>query len=161
MVTEDRTQFPPDYSGQEVTDDKGTVFAWSYRDDLNPFTNPEQIGRMPPAERCQPSKEACVAAAWMDHDARVTAESLDRTTAFLVDCVGPVAAEEANQRAGQWASRLNNELQPEWESEEINGKVRALLMMRMLGNLLLEISDSIIKTVGGVPDDYAPGGDPP
>lgn len=48
------------------------AFAWSYKDDLNPMVNPEQIGRRPPPERCHESKEACVAAAWIDHDARKT-----------------------------------------------------------------------------------------
>jgi hypothetical protein len=154
VVTEDRSKFPPDYSGQQVTDDKGTVFAWSYKDDLNPFTNPEQIGRRPPPERCQESKEACVAAAWMDHDAR--AMPLERTTAFLVDCVGPAAAEEANKTAQRWASRINASLGPMWESENTADKVWAILTMRMLGNLMIEVTDSIIKTVGGIDE---PGGD--
>ena len=70
MVTEDRTQFPPDYSGQEIIGMGPRAFAWSYKDDLNPMVNPEQIGRRPPPERCHESKEACVAAAWIDHDAR-------------------------------------------------------------------------------------------
>lgn len=75
MVTEDRTKFPPDYSGQEVIGMGPRAFAWSYKDDLDPMVNPEQIGRRPPPERCYESKEECVAAAWIDHDARATPES--------------------------------------------------------------------------------------
>lgn len=151
MVTEDRTKFPPDYSGQEIVGMGPRAFAWSYKGDLDPMINPEQIGRRPPPERCHESKEACVAAAWMDHDARAMAElPLERTTAFLVDCVGPAAAEEANKTAQMWASKINASLGPMWESEKTESKVWAILTMRMLGKLMIEVTDSIIKTVGGI-----------
>lgn len=153
-AVEDRTKFPPDYSGQEIIGMGPKTFAWSYKGDLDPETNPEQIGRRPPPERCHEGKEACIASAWMDHDARVLAEwPLERTIAFLIDCVGPVAAEAANKFAQEWASRINASLNPHWESEDPNGKVWSLLAMRMLGNLMIEVTDSILKTVGGVPTE--------
>lgn len=63
-------KWPPGYSGQIITDlDSTTKFAFSVNDDLNPFTNPEQIGRMPPADRLHDTPEACVAAAWAHYRA--------------------------------------------------------------------------------------------
>jgi hypothetical protein len=44
-----------------------TVFAWQKNRDLDPFLHPEQIGRMPPPERCSKTPEECEAAAWADY----------------------------------------------------------------------------------------------
>lgn len=59
-------EWPPGYLGQVIgtAGSSEVKFAFSVNDDLNPFTHPEQIGRMPPADRLHDTPEACVAAAW-------------------------------------------------------------------------------------------------
>lgn len=63
--------WPPGYSGQVIgtAGSDGVKFAFSVNDDLNPFTHPEQIGRMPPDDRLRDTPEACVAAAWAHYRA--------------------------------------------------------------------------------------------
>ncbi len=63
--------WPPGYSGQVIgtAGSDGVKFAFSVNDDLNPFTHPEQIGRMPPDDRLRDTPDACVAAAWAHYRA--------------------------------------------------------------------------------------------
>lgn len=64
-------EWPPGYNGQVIgtIGEEGVKFAFSVNDDLNPFTHPEQIGRLPPADRLHDTPEACVAAAWAHYRA--------------------------------------------------------------------------------------------
>lgn len=90
MVTEDRTRFPPDYSGQQV--------------------HPEQIGRRPPPERCHKSKEACVAAAWADHDARTISPDHPTEAPALQGCLklegDPTDRETVKMTTTQWREQM-------------------------------------------------------
>lgn len=64
--------WPPGYSGQIIGEagSERVRYAWQVNGDLDPFKNPEQIGRLPPDDRLSDTPEACVAAAWADHYAR-------------------------------------------------------------------------------------------
>lgn len=60
-------EMPPDYTGQVVTAGGRTVYAWEKNGDLDPLLHPEQIGQMPPEDRCFDTPEECTAAAWADY----------------------------------------------------------------------------------------------
>lgn len=141
-MDEDRSKFPPDYAGHEINHGSTRTFAWTYKGEPQADVPEGHV-----------NKATCLASAWMDHDARVLAETpLEPTVAMLVDWVGPTAAEEAAQTAQRWASRINDSLTAMWSSADLKDRVWPLLMMMLLGRLLIDISESIIKTAGAGTD---------